>query len=91
MYLAGGFGGATYDLAVACVLDGKGWMPAEDLDDERYEPSLRIVRDLSKETVAQINENGLTDEERKRLAMTHRASEIATLVSLGLGWRFAKK
>lgn len=32
--------------------------------------------------------NGLTEEENQRLAACHRPSEIAALVSLGLGRRF---
>ena len=33
-------------------------------------------------------DNGLSDEENRRLADSHRPSEIAALVSLGLGRKF---
>jgi hypothetical protein len=48
-----------------------------------------VVRSVPKDRIARSLDNGLTEEEQRRLAVTHRASEIAALVSLGIGRRLA--
>ena len=48
----------------------------------------RLV-DVMKKTGGRSFENGLSAAENQRLAGCHRPSEIATLVSLGLGRRFS--
>ncbi len=92
LFLAGGFGGVTLD--VLRTLDSKSaeWFPAE-AGQADADPSLII----GLEQIAQIGRsgtwpgfnNGLSDEENSLLAATYRPSEIATLLTLGLGRRFA--
>lgn len=80
VFLAGGFGGATYDAASALGLYVEGWPKPADGPD--WFSSLRIAyedSDWSPEL------NGLSREENLRLAATHRPSDVAALVSLGLG------
>lgn len=93
LYLAGGFGGMTADIARRLNVDGGEWLPS--IEPTPMTDATRAA--LQKlETIAQAAEwkglnNGLSDEENRRLARTHRASEVAALVSLGLGRRFAPK
>jgi hypothetical protein len=91
IYLAGGFGGATADIARTLGIDDGSWLIQRSdapSPDDRY---LKALADLAKfpktNNWAGIH-NGLTDEENKKLAASHRPSEIATLISLGLGRRF---
>lgn len=77
LYLAAGFGGATADIARALGQD-MGWLS----------PDQNITKGLT-EIIATAAEHplrtGLDAEELTLLACTHRPSEIATLVSRGLG------
>jgi len=86
LYLAGGFGGITYDIAIALGLDVGTWMPRPP--DERA-PDPRTLAGLSRirEIAHQIGgvRNGLTADENRRLAASHRPSDIAALISMGLG------
>lgn len=92
IYLAGGFGGITLDIAVAlCADDGK-WLPAlpdAPATDERTVNGMAQLAKAAKTTGSKSLDNGLTPKENKRLAACQRPSEIAALVSLGLGRRFA--
>lgn len=82
LYLAGGFGGATATIAaLASGLDHR-WPPAED------ETDLSLLRDAIEANGWTITENRLTEEENLRLATTHRPSEIASLVAIGLNRAF---
>lgn len=91
VYLAGGFGGAA--LGAAGIIDESAskWLPV--LESESVDP--RLIQGLEDIKIAVAGrgwaalDNGLTDDENKRLAATHRPSEIAALVSLGLGRRFS--
>ncbi len=89
VYLAGGFEGAAGDIAVESVLRGNAWAPARPDPDKRYAAAMEVVRSVPKDRIARSLDNGLTEEEQRRLAVTHRASEIAALVSLGVGRRLA--
>jgi len=78
LYLAGGFGGATATIAE----------PVADLD-HRWPPGAsEIDLTLLLETIRRngwtLTDNGLTEEENRHLAVTHRPSEIASLVAIGL-------
>ena len=92
IYLAGGFGGVTADIARTLGIDDGSWLVQRSdapAPDDRY---LMALADLAK--FPKIHNwtgihNGLTDEENKKLAASHRPSEIATLISLGLGRRFS--
>lgn len=92
VYLAGGFGGVTADIARALAVDGGGWLPPRSdapADDPRLIAGRERLAALAAAPGWQGLDNGLTREENQRLAATHRPSEIATLVSLGLGRRVA--
>jgi hypothetical protein len=94
LYLAAGFGGVTADIVRALAVDDLAWLPtAADAppDDPRLAEGLGRLAALPRGPDWQGLNNGLTDEENRCLAATHRPSEIAALVSLGLGRRFAGK
>jgi hypothetical protein len=92
LYLAGGFGGVTADIIRAIGLDGGEWLqPRADAapPDARLPAALAELSALNKKQDPALLANGLSSDEARRLAATHRPSEIAALVSLGLGRRFA--
>lgn len=93
LYLAAGFGGITWDIAKALNVDDGTWFPTIS-SGEDADPSLSTGLDEIKQVAtdphwAGLN-NGLTQEENTRLAATHRPSDIAALVALGLGRLFFK-
>ncbi|MFC0006358.1 hypothetical protein [Micromonospora siamensis] len=84
LYLAGGFGGTTWDILRVLGLGDPDWLPP----DEGAEPPDPRYRDAIAQLAARagdVPDNGLTTQENRRLAETHRPSEIAGLVGLGLG------
>jgi hypothetical protein len=90
LYLAGGFGGVTADIAKALGVDDGAWLPRR-LDEPAENPRLltgiaRLGALTRVKTWAGLD-NGLTDGENRRLAASHRPSDIAALVSVGLGRR----
>lgn len=88
LYLAGGFGGVTADIAQALGVDDCAWLPrhtdASSDDSRLVEGRNRLAAFAAGSTWKGLN-NGLSDEENRRLAASHRPSDIAALVSLGLG------
>jgi len=94
VYLAGGFGGITLDVAVTLgVSDGK-WLPEfpnAPAPDERIVHGMARLLEFAKATGSKSLDNGLTTAENQRLAVCHRPSEIAALVSLGLGRKFISR
>ena len=87
LYLAGGFGGVAADIAQRIGVLGSNWLPA------RAEgPGAGLIQglDLLSDLVNERGwpDNGLSSDENAQLAATYRPSEIAALVSLGLGRRF---
>ncbi len=94
VYLAGGFGGVTLDMVRALGADDGSILPtgAEEpaRRDERLVRGLEKLADAHSRTGRKGLDNGLTGSENGKLAVTHRPSEIAALVSLGLGRRFAE-
>lgn len=94
IYLAAGLGGVTYDIARAlCVNDGE-WLPEATnvpKTDERLTQGLARLTETAKATKGHSLNNGLSKEENSRLAACHRPSEIAALISLGLGRRFSSR
>ena len=94
IYLAGGFGGVTADIARVLEVDGGEWIPQdpdESDQDERWRAGLDSLANLWREKGRDTLDNGLTEAENRVLAVSHRPSEIAALVSLGLGRKFAAK
>ena len=91
IYLAGGFGGVTADIIHALGIDDGSWLiqrPDAAPPDERLLKGLAMLADIPKRNNWQGLQNGLTEEENRKLAASHRPSEIAALISLGLGRRF---
>jgi SLOG cluster2 len=88
VYLAGGFGGVTSDIAQALGIDDGGWLPpaadAPPADPRWADGRARLADRAAQPSWAGLN-NGLTADENRRLAASHRPSDIAALVSLGLG------
>ncbi len=78
LYLAGGFGGATATIAAAVAGLEDRWPPAVDAID-----SVSLIETVERSGWTLTN-NGLTAEENRQLAVTHRPSEVASLVAIGL-------
>lgn len=94
LYLAGGFGGMTLEIARALGIARADWPPAHERDDrldDRVASGLSRVSELAAATERKSIDNGLTEAENRALSMTYRPSEIAALVGLGLARRFAAK
>jgi hypothetical protein len=87
IFLIGGFGGATTDIARVLSVDEAGWLPA---DPQSPPADPRMIAGLEKLVrAADANgrkslHNGLTVQENKRLAMTNRPGEVASLIARGL-------
>jgi len=91
IYLAGGFGGVTTGIIQALGVDDGSWLPDRPdaaPPDERLLNGLSMLADIQKRKNWAGLKNGLNDDENRRLAASHRPSEIAALISLGLGRRF---
>lgn len=78
LYLAGGFGGATATIAAAVAGLEDRWPPAVDAID-----SASLIEAVERSGWT-LTSNGLTAEENRQLAVTHRPSEVASLVAMGL-------
>ena len=93
LYLAGGFGGVTSHIASALGVSTvtAPEYPNSAPPDNRFVEGMRRIREFASGPEWKGLDNGLTDEENQHLASTHRPSEIATLLSLGLGRRFANR
>jgi hypothetical protein len=88
LFLAGGFGGVTQDMIRAIEPHFSEWVPQftpAPTVDVRCQRSLEALAVLTAGKGWTCFNNGLARDECQRLAATHRPSEIATLVSLGLG------
>ena len=81
IFVAGGFGGAAGDIANTLGLDPDGWLglPARSTD-----PDLSELAFTAANAEWDPNTNGLSVEQNRQLAISYRASEIASLVVLGL-------
>lgn len=87
IYLAGGFGGATIDIAAA--LD-PGCLALKAPTAGPVAPrAVPVLEELARQAAGgrgwRMLNNGLDDDENRRLTATHRPSEIAALVATGLG------
>lgn len=80
VYLAGGYGGAAGDMAAAVGADPDDWLGLQGATT----PYLDELRKAVTEHAWSLTSNGLTQEENQRLAITYRASEVASLIVLGL-------
>jgi hypothetical protein len=84
LYLVGGFGGVTIDIIRALGVDDVDWLPSRT-PAEAEDPRVQRGRELLQRVAEHRIDNGLTSDENRRLAATHRPSEIASLIALGLG------
>ncbi|HWR47054.1 MAG TPA: hypothetical protein VN327_05475 [Pseudonocardiaceae bacterium] len=88
IYLAGGFGGVTADIIRALGVDDGSWLPPDagaGPPDPRWEDGYaRLAAHAARPQWPGLA-NGLDDAENRRPAATHRPSDIAALVSLGIG------
>ena len=85
LFLAGGFGGVTLDLAVALGIADEDFVPQEQgfsIDDSAGSAAVAVMLAAVRH---QGLGNGLSAEENRQLAMSHRPGEVASLVALGLG------
>lgn len=93
LYLAGGFGGVTWDIAHSLGIGRPELfpvLPGAEVD-RRVTAGLERLAETLTATKGRSLDNGLSPDEMQRLAVSHRPSEIAALVSLGLGRRFRNK
>lgn len=81
IFVAGGFGGVAGDVATALGLDPEGWleMPDRDGDDDIEE-----LRSVAADEGWSATGNGLAIEQVRQLAVSYRASEIASIVANGV-------
>jgi hypothetical protein len=90
LYLAGGFGGVTLEIVRALKAEDASWLARSDdapAEDPRVEAGRQRLAALVGAPTWDKPDNGLDDQENARLAATHRPSDIAALVCLGLGRR----
>lgn len=80
-FFAGGFGGSAHDAAQTLGLEVDGWPEFSAASGDWLDALRRTAEEAGWEPTL----NGLTDDENQRLAATHRPSDVATLVALGLG------
>ena len=87
IFLAGGFGGTTIDIAAA--LDPSCRALKAPTAGAMAPRAVPVLEDLARQAAGgggwRLLNNGLDDDENRRLAATHRPSEIAALVATGLG------
>lgn len=81
VFVAGGFGGAAGDVVRVLGFDPDNWL---GLPDEADRADLRQLAAALVETHWSPEANGLTPERNRQLAISYRASEIASLVVHGL-------
>jgi SLOG cluster2 len=80
LFLAGGFGGITADIATELGLDPDGVLPAfGDLSPEHAE-----IAERAEQAGWSPGRNALDADEARRLAVSHRPGEVASLVLSGL-------
>lgn len=88
LFLAGGFGGITLDMIRAVEPSFAEWLPpfaGAPQPDARADKSIEAMVAAASGQGWRCFNNGLSVDECRQLAATHRPSEIATLVSVGLG------
>ncbi len=78
IYVAGGFGGVAGDTAVVLGLDPDGWLKLPERPDDDFIELEALASSWDATT------NGLSVEQNRQLAVSYRASEIASLVIVGL-------
>jgi SLOG cluster2 len=90
LFLVGGFGGVTADIIHALTPDNDARVPPLPNavpPDPKLSKGLSDLSQIAKDKSWKGLDNGLSPEENQALAATPRPSEIAALISLGLGRR----
>lgn len=81
IFVAGGFGGAAGDIARTLTLDPEEWL---GLPDRATDLDLTELAATAADVRWDPTSNGLSVEQNRQLAISYRASEIASLVVVGL-------
>lgn len=81
LFVAGGAGGAAGDIARTLGLDPENWL---GMPEEPTRPDLAQLAGTARAGGWSSVRNGLTEEQNQQLAISYRASEIASLVVHGL-------
>ncbi len=81
MFIAGGFGGAAGDIARTLGLDPENWL---GLPDQSSRPDLIELVNVADAAGWTASTNGLTEQQNQQLAISYRASEIASHVIVGI-------
>jgi hypothetical protein len=87
LFLAGGFGGVTSDIARAVGIDSGEWRPPETTgaeDDERLVAGLHALHETVQRVGWTPDANGLAGRDNSRLAASHRPGDVSSLVMVGL-------
>jgi len=87
LYVSAGFGGAAALVAQTLRIDNLSWAPSDfptRPEDERVDAALDELRAVASGTGWDSSCTGLGESELQQLAASHRASEIAALVAVGL-------
>ena len=84
LYIAGGFGGAAYDILRVVEPSATEWFPADVHEDPGLTSGLESLRSLVDGRSWAALHNGLSPRQNGILAATHRPSDIAALVALGM-------
>lgn len=88
LFLASGFGGVTLDIARTLGLDPDGYfaaLAASEGQNDGLAEGLALIEMAALDAGWRFDQNGLSRDENLRLAASHRPSEVASLVALGLG------
>lgn len=85
VFLAGGFGGITLRMVAEMDPDLRDLLPDAPEPDQRTTPALLAFSAAIQGRGWSALNNGLDDDQNRQLATTYRPSEIAALVSHGLG------
>lgn len=81
VFVAGGFGGAAGDIVRTLGFDPENWL---GITDKSSRPDIRELVDALGQSGWSPEVNGLTLEQNRQLAISYRASEIASIVVYGL-------
>ncbi|MGX9901309.1 hypothetical protein ACW0JT_18185 [Arthrobacter sp. SA17] len=84
LYVAGGYGGAAAAMAKALGFDDFAWAPDDFPVDASSAQVDEALNRLTSAFAANASRDGLTNDERTVLAVSHRPANIATLLVLGL-------
>jgi len=87
LYVSAGFGGAAALVAKTLHIDDLRWAPSDfpsRVEDERVDAAIEELRATVSDTGWDPGSCGLEESELQQLAASHRASEVASLVVVGL-------